>query len=97
MSDYRTIGLIEVNTRLLMKTLSNKTGFVPLNRTIRLALEFEHPLTTNNMLSRIRRDKNPCVVFKKGIKLCRHGLAPFRMTSSVSITGWFSRRRAGES
>ena len=52
----RTKCIMEVDTRALVKSFGNKTRFVARDRPIRVPFNLVNPLTTNNVLRRMRWD-----------------------------------------
>jgi predicted anti-sigma-YlaC factor YlaD len=61
--DHGTKYFLIINALLLIVTFGNESSFEPINRTISITFEFKDSFTTNNILSRRRRNKNSSVVF----------------------------------
>jgi hypothetical protein len=82
---HRSKSLIIVTTLLLLKTMSHKTRFIALKRSIRASLNFVYPLTRDGMNTGRGRDKIPGASALKHNNLLSHGKLPFRMTLSIPI------------
>jgi len=63
--DDGTKGLIVVNTITLLKALSNKAGFVPIDCPISVLFQYVHPLVLDNIVVKGSRAKGPSVVVSK--------------------------------
>ena len=87
--DNWTIGFFIVDTELLMEAFCYKPCFVELNSTIGMALNAEDPFVANCILSWQRRNKVPCAIFKKGIKLKVHCTASMGAFGSHDEAGGF--------
>ena len=78
-------SLLIINAILLSETTGDKTGFVSFYRSIRVSLDFIHPLATNGDFARRKRDKVPSVLLVKGAKLFNHGMFPNRNANGLAI------------
>ena len=72
-----------------METLFHESHYVALNRTIDMALNAKDPFVANCILSWQRRNKVPCAIFKKGIKLKVHCTASMGAFGSHDEAGGF--------
>jgi hypothetical protein len=81
-------SLIIISTMLLLKTTSNKTGLIPLKRTIRSSLNLIYPLTSDQTNTWGTKHKIPCASPLKGSNLLNHHVLPFRMKNSIAIRSW---------
>ena len=50
--DHGTKSLMKVNTRLLVKAFSNKPGFIPSNRAIRILFDMKNPFVAHYVMPR---------------------------------------------
>jgi hypothetical protein len=90
-------SLIIISTMLLLKTTSNKTGLIPLKRTIRASLNLIYLLTSDwtNMWG--TGHKIPRVSPLKGSNLLSHRVLLFRMKNSIAIRSWLRQSSSSES
>jgi hypothetical protein len=84
---HRSKGLIIVTTMLLLKTTSNKTGLVMLERAIRASLDLIDPLACDRTSIRSERSKVPTAGALESSDLLSHGLLPFWMTKGIMVGG----------
>ena len=61
--DHVAESFLTVDANLMRPAISNKTGFVPLKRTIRSKLMFKKPHTSNNINISRTRNKLSCLIF----------------------------------
>jgi hypothetical protein len=62
---------------LLLKTTSNKTGLVMLERTIRASFDFINPLARDRTSMRRKRNKVPSASMLESSDLLSHSILPF--------------------
>jgi hypothetical protein len=84
----RSKSLIIISTMLLLKTMSNKTGLIPLKRTIKASLNLIYPLTSDQTNRWGTGNKIPCASPLKGHNLLSHRVLPFQMKNNTMIRGW---------
>jgi hypothetical protein len=84
----RSKSLIIISTMLLLKTTSNKTGLIPLKRTIRESLNLIYSLTSDQTNTWGIGHKIPCASPLKGSNHLSHRVLPFRMKNIVVIRSW---------
>lgn len=78
--------LIIIDSRLLVKTLSNKTSLLIVYSAIRLVLDSEDLFASDGIIRRRRRDKRPRLIFEKCIDLICHSITPFYMFMGLRTT-----------
>jgi hypothetical protein len=83
----RSKSLIVVTTVLLLKTMSNKTRFKALNRTIRVSLDLVNPLTRDWNNRRRSWNTIPSVGTLKSSNLLSHSKLSLRISNNISIDG----------
>jgi hypothetical protein len=81
-----------VTTILLLKTTSNKTRFIVLNRAIRAGFDLIDPLAHDRNNRRRARDKLPSVDMLKSSDLLSHSILPLGMCNSITIGGRLRKR-----
>jgi hypothetical protein len=74
---HRSKSLIIVTAMLLLKTTSNKTGLVTLERAIEASLDLIDPLACDRMSMRRERNKVPSARALESSDLLSHGMLPF--------------------
>jgi hypothetical protein len=72
---------------MLLEALGNDTSLEALDTTIRMVLNFKHPMAVNEVCTRRSRNEAPCTVAEKSIKLSIHGGLPAWILQSVSNRG----------
>ena len=77
--DHGTESLMKINTRLLMKAFSNKSSFIPNNRTIRILFDAKTPFVAYYVLPWARGNERLSVVLNESIILVLHGLNPLQI------------------
>jgi hypothetical protein len=82
---HRSKSLIIVMALLLLKTMSHKTRFIALKRSIRAGLNFVDPLVCDGTNTGRKRNKIPSASALKRSNLLGHGKLPFGMTLSIPI------------
>jgi hypothetical protein len=70
-------GLIVVVTMLLLKTMSNKTGLITLERAIRASFGLINPLACDRMSMRRKRNNVPSASALESSDLLNHSILPF--------------------
>jgi len=70
---HRSKCLIIITTILLLKTTSNKTSLITLERAIRASLDLINPLARDGTSMRRKRDKVPSASALKSSNLLSHG------------------------
>ena len=93
---HRSKSLIMVATMLLLKTMSNKTSLVTLERAIRASLDLIDPLARDRTSMRRERNKVPSVGVLKSSDLVSHGMLPFWMTKGIMVGGWLRKDGASK-
>jgi hypothetical protein len=93
----RSKSLIIISTMLLLKTTSNKTGLIPLKRTIRASLNLIYPLTSDQTNTWGTGHKIPRASPLKGSNLLSHHVLPFRIKNSIAIRSWLRQSSSSES
>jgi hypothetical protein len=78
-------SLIIISTMLVLKTTSNKTGLIPLKRTIRASLNLIYPLTSDRTNTWGIWHKIPRASPLKDSNLLSHRVLPFQMKNSITI------------
>jgi hypothetical protein len=85
---HRGKSLIIITVFLLVKSMSHKTRFVALKRSIRACLNIIEPLAYDGTNTERRADKIPGAgAFKRSNLLC-HGKLPFGMMCIIPIRSW---------
>ena len=79
-----------VETKTLSKALSNQPRFIPVNRTIGVAFDTKHPLTTNQIVRRYKRNKILSMIRNKSIIFSTHGLKPLQVGKGSLNTNRFN-------
>ena len=69
-----------------MEALSNKTGFVPINRTIRFPFDPENLFAADQVLIGRGRDKSPGAGGLEGLKFFKHGFMPVIILGGLQIS-----------
>jgi hypothetical protein len=87
----RCKSLLIVTTILLLKTASNKTCFIALNRAIRAGFDLIHPLARDQNSRRVR-DKIPSAGMLKSSDLLVHSKLPLGMSNNITIGGRLRKR-----
>ena len=90
--DHGIECLVKINTRLLVKTFSNKSSFIPCNRAIEIFFIRKNPFVAHYVLPRVRWNERPSVVPNKSIILKLHALNPFQILESSSDNAGFRDR-----
>jgi hypothetical protein len=80
-------SLLIVMTILLLKTMSDKTLFKALNRTIRVSIDLVTPLTRDWNNRRRSWNKTPSVGTLKRSNLLSHSKLLFKISNNISIGG----------
>jgi hypothetical protein len=93
----RSKSLIIILTMLLLKTTSNKTGLIPLKRTIRASLNLIYPLTSDQTNTWGTGHKIPRASPLKRSNLLSHRVLPFQMKNSIAIRSWLRQSSSSES
>jgi hypothetical protein len=78
-------SIIIISSMFLLKTTSNKTGLIPLKRTIRASLNLIYPLTSDRTHTWGTGHKIPRASPLKGSNLLSHRVLSFRMKNSIVI------------
>jgi hypothetical protein len=81
----RRKSLIVITTMLLLKTMSHKTSFVMLKRTIRASFNLIYPLTSDRKKMGRKRNRIPSSSALKRNNLLSHCKLPFRMNNNITI------------
>lgn len=63
------------NVKTFVKTFSHKTSFLVFERAIRIVLDTEKPFAPNNILTKTRKNKGPCLIWEQGINFLMRGKA----------------------
>jgi hypothetical protein len=82
----RSKSLLIVTTILLLKTTTNKTRFIALNRAIRVGFDLIDPLACDRNSRRVR-DMIPSAGMLKNSDLLGHSKLPLGMSKSITIGG----------
>jgi hypothetical protein len=90
-------SLVIISTMLLVKTMSNKTGLIPLKRTIRVSLNLIYPLTSDWTNTWGTGHKISRASPLKGSNILSHHVLPFRMKNSIAIRSWLRQSSSSES
>lgn len=92
LGDWRK-SLLKIESCSLPKTLTNKPGFKPLNRAIRLIFYSINPFATNGDLALRQRHYLPCVVFFQSPNFLFHSINPSRIQNSFLISLRFQQQQ----
>jgi hypothetical protein len=79
-------------TILLLKTTSNKTRFIALNRAVIPGFDLIDPLARDRNNRRRARDKIPSVGMLKSSDLLGHSKLPLGMSNNITIGGRLRKR-----
>ena len=90
--DHGTESLIKINTRLLVKALSNKSSFILSNKAIRILFDAKNPFVGHYVLPRAQGNKRPSAVLNESIILVLHGLNPLQILESLGDIARFRDR-----
>jgi hypothetical protein len=93
----RSKSLIIISTMVLLKTMSNKTSFISLKRTIRVSLNLIYPLTSDRMNTWGTGHKISRASPLKGSNLLSHHVLPFWMKNNITIRSWLRKSSSSES
>jgi hypothetical protein len=85
-------GVVIIMTILLLKTTSNKTCLIALNRAIRAGLDLVDPLAHDQNNRRRVRNKIPSVDTLKRSNLLCHRKLPLSISNNISIGGKLRKR-----
>jgi hypothetical protein len=88
----RCKSLLIVMTILLLKTTSNKTRFIALNRVVIPGFDLIDPLARDRNSRRRVRDKIPSVGMLKSSDLLSHSKLPLGMSNNITIGGRLRKR-----
>ena len=84
------MGIVKMGP--LVKAFSHKTSFLSRNRVTRIFLDMNNPLTTNEILLWIGRNKLSNSMLDKSIELIRHCLSLFINIQFLWNTSRFDKR-----
>ena len=91
--DHGIKSLIQINTRLLLKSFSKKPSFIPSNKAIGILFDAKkNPFFAHNVLPRARRNERPSVISDESIILILHGLNPLQILESSGDSAGFKDR-----
>ena len=85
-------SLVIINTRLLVKTFSNKPSFIPSNRAIGILFYEKKPIYAHYVLPCARGNERPSVLPDESIILVLDGLNPLRILESFGDSVGFKDR-----
>ena len=89
----RTKSFMIINAFLLMKSFSNKAGFVPGRYTGRGRLEFINPFAANDKSIGGSGNELSCLIEQECSEFTIHGGHPFRMFGGREKCDWLKRER----
>jgi hypothetical protein len=81
---------------LLIKTTSNKTGLITLERAIRASLNLINPLARDGTSMRREMNKIPSGIALKSSDLLHHGMLPLWITNGITVCGRLRKNGASK-
>jgi hypothetical protein len=94
--NHKSKGLIIVKTMLLLKTTSNKTSLITLERAIGASLDLINRLAHDGTSMRRKRNKVPSASMLKSSDLLSHDMLPFWMKNGVMVCGRLKKNGASK-